>query len=181
LITEASIGFRRQLVRRHEPRTATNNSQKKSGSQGTSEANTLYEAALRHMREGRYTEAQVSCQQALAVTPTHAVTLHLMGILCFRSRQFDQAVEWLARAIRQDPRPEYLSSLGTPLQQQARHAEALQTFDKAIQLKPDSAGADRRRHLERGCIERSSVDLNSPRARASGFPTLGSVYTGCMG
>ena len=96
------------------------------------------------MREGRYMEAQVGCQQALAVTPTHADTLHLMGILFFRGRQFDQAVEWLARAIRQDPWPEYLSSLGTTLQQQARYAEAAQTFDKAIQLKPDSADLWRR-------------------------------------
>ncbi len=33
--------------------------------------------------------------------------------------------------------PEYLSGLGSALQQLGRHAEALKTFDKAVQLRPD--------------------------------------------
>jgi tetratricopeptide (TPR) repeat protein len=41
-----------------------------------------------------------------------------------------------ARGIRQDPKPEYLSSFGTALQRQGRHEEALKAFDKAVQLKP---------------------------------------------
>ena len=34
---------------------------------------------------------------------------------------------------------EYLFSLGTALQHQKRYEEALQVFDKAVQLKPDKA------------------------------------------
>jgi tetratricopeptide (TPR) repeat protein len=124
---------------RHKPRAGAGNSQKNADSRSTIASDAFYETALRHMRGARYLDAQISCEQALAVTPAHADTLHLMGILCFRARQFDQAVQWFARAIRQDPRPEYLSSLGNTLQQQLRHEEALQTFDKAIQLKPDDA------------------------------------------
>ena len=52
--------------------------------------------------------------------------LHLMGLLSLQAKQYDLAVEWIARAIRQDPKPEYLASLGTALQQQGRHEEALQ-------------------------------------------------------
>ena len=48
-------------------------------------------------------------------------------------------MEWIARAIRQDPRPEYLASLGTTLQQQERYEEALKALDKAVQLRPDDA------------------------------------------
>jgi tetratricopeptide (TPR) repeat protein len=104
---------------------------------GTSAA--LYEAGLGHLRAGHSLEAQLCCQQALAIDPNHADTLHLMGLLCFEAKQHDHAVEWLARAIRQDPKAEYLSTLGTTLQHQGRHEEALKAFDKAVQLKPDVA------------------------------------------
>jgi tetratricopeptide (TPR) repeat protein len=100
----------------------------------------LYEAGLRHLRAEQYLEVQICGEQALAIDANHADTLHLMGLLCCRTKQYDHAVEWLARAIRQDPKPEYLSSLGTALQRQGRHEEALKAFDKAVQLKPGEAG-----------------------------------------
>jgi tetratricopeptide (TPR) repeat protein len=99
----------------------------------------LYQAGFGHLRAGRNLDAQLCCQQALAIDPGHADTLHLMGLLCLDAKQHDHALEWLTRAIRQDPRPEYLTSLGTTLQQQGRHEDALKAFDKAVQLKPDVA------------------------------------------
>jgi tetratricopeptide (TPR) repeat protein len=48
-------------------------------------------------------------------------------------------VEWISRAIRREPKPFYLRSLGTTLLNQGRHEEALKVFDKAVQLKPDDA------------------------------------------
>jgi tetratricopeptide (TPR) repeat protein len=62
-----------------------------------------------------------------------------MGLLSLHAGQYDHAIEWISRAIRQDPRPDYLASLGTTLQQQGRYEEALKVFDKAIQLSPDDA------------------------------------------
>ncbi len=99
----------------------------------------LSAAGLGHIRAERYLDAQVCCQQALAIDPDHADSLHLMGLLSIQSRQYDHAVEWIARAIRRDPRPEFLVSLGRTLQFQGRHEDALKTFDKAVQLKPDDA------------------------------------------
>jgi tetratricopeptide (TPR) repeat protein len=98
-----------------------------------------YEAGLAHMQAGRYLDAQLCCQQALAVDPDQADTLHLLGLLSLQAKQHDHAVEWIARAIRQDPKPDYLASLGTTLQQQGRREEALKAFDKAVQRKPDDA------------------------------------------
>ncbi len=91
------------------------------------------------LRAERYLEAQICCQQALALDPNHADSLHLMGLLSIQSQQYDHAVEWISRAIRRDPRPEFLVSLGRTLQFQGRHEDALKTFDKAVQLKPDDA------------------------------------------
>ena len=100
----------------------------------------LYETGLDHRRAGRHRDARLCCERALSADPGHADALHLMGLLSFDAGQHDQAVDWVACAIRQDPRPEFLSSLGITLQAQGRHAEALNVFDKAVQLKPEDAG-----------------------------------------
>ena len=100
---------------------------------------TFYEAGLRHMQEGRALEAQLCCQQALAADPHHADSLHLMGLLALQARQYDHAIEWIARANQQDIKADYLLSLGTALEQQGLYREAFTTFDRAVQLKPDDA------------------------------------------
>ncbi|MEI9925501.1 MAG: tetratricopeptide repeat protein [Bradyrhizobium sp.] len=89
------------------------------------------------MRAERYLDAQICCQQALAIDSSHADSLHLMGLLSFQAQQYDHAVEWIARAIRQNPRPEYLVSLGMTLRSQGRHQDALNTINKAVELRPD--------------------------------------------
>ena len=87
----------------------------------------------------QYLDAQICCQQALAIDPGHAETLHLMGLLSLHREQYDHAVEWISRALKQDSKAEYLYSLGTALRQQGRLEDALMAFDKAVQLKPDKA------------------------------------------
>ena len=62
-----------------------------------------------------------------------------MGLVCFHVRRYDHAVEWTSRAIRKDPKPAYLTTLGNALFAQGRSEEAVAVFDKAVQLKPDDA------------------------------------------
>ncbi|HLG84983.1 MAG TPA: tetratricopeptide repeat protein [Bradyrhizobium sp.] len=102
-------------------------------------AGELYLTALGHMRAGRYGDAAACCRETLARDADHADTLNLFGLLALQAEQYDHAVEWISRAIRQEPKPFYLTSLGTCLSRQGRHEEALQAFDKAVQLKPDDA------------------------------------------
>ncbi|CCE02023.1 tetratricopeptide repeat protein [Bradyrhizobium sp. STM 3809] len=99
----------------------------------------LYEAGLQHLGSGRLLDAQMCCEQALAVDPAHADGLALMGIIALQSGQHDHAVAWFSRAIRQNPKIDYLTSLGFTLKQMGRLDDALAVFDKAIQLKPDDA------------------------------------------
>ncbi len=73
------------------------------------------------------------------IDPDHADTLHLMGLLSLDAGQYDHAIAWLSRAIRQDPKPAYLASLGSALHRQGRLEDALKAYDKAVQLKPDDA------------------------------------------
>jgi tetratricopeptide (TPR) repeat protein len=97
----------------------------------------LYEMGLTHLRAGRQLDAQLCCEQALAIDPGHADSLQLMGLIALNAQQIDHAIEWLSRAIRQDPRPEYLSAAGFALKQAGRLEDALAVFDRAVQLKPD--------------------------------------------
>jgi tetratricopeptide (TPR) repeat protein len=60
-----------------------------------------------------------------------------MGVIALHGGQFDHTVEWLSRAIRQQPKPEYLSILGFALKQAGRLEDALAVFDKAVQLAPE--------------------------------------------
>jgi tetratricopeptide (TPR) repeat protein len=118
---------------------STTNSSQSANEPDVSDQAALCEAGRAHMQAGRYLDAQICCRQALAAQADHADTLHLMGLLSLHTRQYDHAVEWIARAIRQDPKPNYLASLGATLQQQQRYEEALKVFDKAVQLKPADA------------------------------------------
>src|SRR6201996_6150786 len=120
-----------------EYRTATEHAQARATSPRADTPAAAYEAGMRHLRAGQYLDAQICCQQALAIDPGHAETLHLMGLLSLQTGQFDHAVEWISRALRQDPKAEYLYSLGTALRQQGRFDDALLAFDKAVQFKPD--------------------------------------------
>jgi tetratricopeptide (TPR) repeat protein len=127
-------------MNRRDRRTAPRSPQNKSHGTGASTPAALCDAGFRYLQAERYLDAQICCQQALAIDSVHAGSLHLMGLLSLQAKQYDHALEWFAGAIRQDPKPEYLSSLGTALQRLGRREEALKVIDKAVQLEPKDAG-----------------------------------------
>ncbi|RXH13949.1 tetratricopeptide repeat protein [Bradyrhizobium guangzhouense] len=98
------------------------------------------EAGLAHLRDGRHLDARACTEQALAIDAEHTDAQHLMGLLHLEFRQYNDALEWIVRAIRRAPKPEYLASFATVLQQHGRCDEALNVLDKAIQLRRDDAG-----------------------------------------
>lgn len=62
-----------------------------------------------------------------------------LWVFCRSTPDNDHALEWISRAIRQEPKAVYLTSLGSTLVNQGRSDEALKAFDKAVQLKPIDA------------------------------------------
>jgi tetratricopeptide (TPR) repeat protein len=122
-------------MNRQQRRAASKFGKPSGGSSNTASA--FAEAGLRHFQSGQFPQAENCFRQALAIDADHADSLHLMGAIAFQRRQYDIAVEWIAKAIRQTPAPEYLSSLGTALQHQGRREEALKAYDKALLLKPN--------------------------------------------
>jgi tetratricopeptide (TPR) repeat protein len=71
--------------------------------------------------------------------PEDAEAMHVLARTHLAGGQLSQAVEWALQAIRKSPKPGYLATLGAALSQLGRLDEALQVFDKAVQLKPDDS------------------------------------------
>src|SRR6201996_4382678 len=99
----------------------------------------LHAAVLQHLIAGRLLEAVSACQQALALDPANADSLHLMGVVHLEGKQYDHAAEWAARAIQRNPKPAYLATLGFAFSYLGRHAHAQKAFDAALRLAPDDA------------------------------------------
>jgi tetratricopeptide (TPR) repeat protein/ADP-heptose:LPS heptosyltransferase len=120
-----------------EGQTATEQSEETAKSQDDPTPAALHELGLRQMQAGRHLDAQLSCEQALAIDPHHADSLHLMGLLLLQASYYDHAIEWIARANQQDPKAQYLISLGIALTQQGLHGEAFKAFDALVTITPD--------------------------------------------
>jgi tetratricopeptide (TPR) repeat protein len=128
-------------MNRHERRLADKGSKGAGTKSSAPTPAALYEAGLAEYGAGRHLAAQTYCEKALALDPAHADTLHLAGLICFHARQYDHAVEWIARACKREPKAEYLRSLGAALTALGRHEEALAVFGKVAQLAPDDANS----------------------------------------
>jgi Flp pilus assembly protein TadD len=99
----------------------------------------LHAVIIQHILAGRFLDAHLGCQQALAMDPENPETMNLMAVAHTEARQLDHAVEWASRAVRKDPKPQYLTTLGTALAKSGRIDEAIKVFDKAVGLKPGDA------------------------------------------
>jgi tetratricopeptide (TPR) repeat protein len=99
---------------------------------------TWFEAGLRLLQAGQLDEAEQCGRQALTIDQGHADSLHLMGMLCVASKQYDLAIEWFAMAIRQKGDvADYFVNLGMALQRKERFDEAIKSYDRALMLGPD--------------------------------------------
>ena len=110
-----------------------------SGSRKTPGIAALHATATGHMRAGRFLDAHISCQRAFAADPENPETMNLIAVVHTEAKEFDHAIEWALRAIRKDPNPQYLMTLGKALAKLGRFEEAIKTFDKAVGLRPGDA------------------------------------------
>jgi tetratricopeptide (TPR) repeat protein len=144
-------------MNRQERRAAARKSRSNPDSSAAPTPAALYASGLAHLRSSRLMDAQVCCQQALAIDPVHADSFFLMGLLAVEAGNYDHAVSWFARAIGEAVKSEYLFALGTALQRLRRFDEASKAFDKAVQLNPDNP--EMWRNLARALSEAERTDI----------------------
>jgi tetratricopeptide (TPR) repeat protein len=126
-------------MNRRQRRAAPKGKPDVSNSVDAESASALCDSGRRHLLSGLTTEARNCCQHALAIDPHHGDALRLMGEICLHSGQPDQAIEWLADAVRIEPTAEHVSALGMALYRSGKLEDALKAFDKAISLQPGNA------------------------------------------
>lgn len=128
---------------------------------GSTEA--LFQQAAVCLQQGNLEQAQVISQRLLGLAPDHAAANHLSGLIAGQRGDYEQACRLISIAIKNNPvDPVYHCSLALALQKAGRLAEALTSYDRAIQLKPDYAVA----HYNRGIVLR---DLGRPRMAIAAF------------
>lgn len=88
-----------------------------------------------HQQAGRLMEAEAAYRRALDLSPQHAETLHLLGLVAYRQHHLSEALTYLHAAIeQQDSSPVYWFNLGVVLQKAGRSHEAVTAYEKAIAL-----------------------------------------------
>jgi tetratricopeptide (TPR) repeat protein len=127
-------------MNRHQRRAVSKTSGAVPAGAPDTSASALCDLARRLLQAGLATKAADLLKRALAMDPVHADSLCLMGEVSLHLGHFDQAVEWVARAVRIAPKAAYVSTLGTALMRSGRLEEALKAFEKAISIEPENAG-----------------------------------------
>ena len=86
---------------------------------------------------GRLEEAETHYRNALGANPRHAGALRLMGLLCHSNNCDDQAIEFIRRAVEQDPNfSEAHNNLGQLYARKGENELAAYHFGEAVRLKP---------------------------------------------
>lgn len=95
-----------------------------------------------HLESGRYAEALVECEKALAVNPESLATNDLTGIVLRRAGQLDKAIEKYQAALQLNPRSaKTLYNLGIAYSKKGNFNDALAAYQEALRLKPNYAEA----------------------------------------
>lgn len=93
-------------------------------------------------RSGDMDKAEAGYQTVLGIDPKHPDALHLMGIIASQKGDYEAAVHLIRQAIQQFPASDiYYNNLGNALARLNRKNEAVDAYQKALGINPDSVDA----------------------------------------
>ncbi len=122
------------------------------------------ERGLELHHAGRFVEAEALYREVLAEDPKNADALCLIGVIAQQVREFDQAADYLCRAIDIEPSvPDYHNNLGVVYRTLHRLDEAIAHYRQAIALKPEYGAARSNLAIalqENGQTEEALKELN---------------------
>src|SRR5690349_1381761 len=95
-----------------------------------------YQICLRHLKTGELAQAEARCREGLAADASHAGLLHLMAGVALLNGDYDAAIQWAGRALTNEMKATYLATFGTALQGKGLQEEALEAFQRAVELDP---------------------------------------------
>jgi tetratricopeptide (TPR) repeat protein len=102
---------------------------------GTSQA---LVTAVGHNQAGRFAEAQRMYREILQAQPRHADALHLLGLTEHQQGRHQAAVEWIGRALVENPHAApFHNNIAECYRQLQRTQQAIDHFQQAIRLDPN--------------------------------------------
>ncbi len=110
--------------------------------QPTTGVEQAFQMALQHHQAGRLPQAEQLYRRILDQQPSHADSLHFLGVIAGQAGHHDAAVDLIGRAIALKPDwPDACTNLGNALQAKGKPDEAIAAYRRAIALKSDSPNA----------------------------------------
>lgn len=104
------------------------------------------ERAFSFYQQGRWTEAETACREALRAQPQDFGALHMLGILKMHQGQPTEAIGWLEAAVKVDRQSDAaFANYGTALASLGRFDEALTNYERALTINPRNFDAARSR------------------------------------
>ena len=98
----------------------------------------LFDEAVAHHQAGRLEQAEAGYQKILTAHPSHADTLHLLGLIAYRRAHYARALELITQAIqRHATQPLFFYNQGLVYQALRQWGEAERAYRHALSLKPD--------------------------------------------
>ena len=109
----------------------------RQGSQALGPLQPTFSQAVAHHQAGQLQQAADLYQQILSQRPRHADSLHLLGLVAYKTGHLDEAAGLIADAIEQDSaKAPYCFNLGVVLQKQGKPDEAAEAYRRAVKLNP---------------------------------------------
>jgi len=110
--------------------------------QRTAQLQGMLSRAIEQLQVGDMAVAEQLCREMLQLDEQYADGLHLLGLIAYRTRHYDAAVELIGRAIAiRGDQPIYHSNLGNVLRAIGRHDAAVGRYRTAVALAPEFAEA----------------------------------------
>jgi len=111
--------------------------EKRQGTSALGSLHPIFSQAVAHHQAGRLQQAAELYQQILTEQPRHADSLHLLGLIAYKTGRLEEAAGLIADAIKQDStRAPYCFNLGVVLQKQGKLDEAADAYRRALKLNP---------------------------------------------
>jgi len=115
-------------------------------------AQSLFNSALDHLRNGQLVQAESLYRQLLAAQPNHPAALHLLGLVCHQTGRSAEAVRLIQQALELEPNnPDYLNNLGAALRGIGQVEQAIACYKKALQITPKDL--DLQNNLGNACVD----------------------------
>jgi len=102
----------------------------------------LLELAIQHYRTGNITGAEALYRRLVSLHPSHADSLHLLGVIAYQHGRPSKAIDLIGCALRLTwDNASFHSNLGIALQETAQASDAIRAYQRAICLAPAYAEA----------------------------------------